>query len=61
MIRSQSTTDTRIFSEQISRSCLTQGNAIERLEANSWHPRLRCMTVGDPELGSKVGTWAKNE
>jgi hypothetical protein len=40
-IRINRTTDTRIFSEQISRPCVTQGNAIERLEADSWHRRLR--------------------
>ena len=51
-----STTDTRIFSEQISRSSVTQGNATDHLEVNSRPGRLPRVTVGDPGLGTKMGT-----
>jgi hypothetical protein len=53
---SQSTTDTRIFSEQISRSNVTQVNPTERIAADSWDGRLPRITVGDPGLGTELGT-----
>jgi hypothetical protein len=53
---SQSTTDTRIFSEQISRSNVTPVNPTERIATDSWDGRLPGITVGDPALGTELGT-----
>ena len=50
------TIDTRIFSEQISKLNVTQGNAIERLAADLRPGRCSWVTVGDLGLGTKVGT-----
>jgi len=52
----QSITDTRNFSKQISQPYVTQGNATERLATDSYHGRLSWGLVGDPGLGTNVGT-----
>ena len=51
------TTDTRIFSEQISLSSMTQGNPRPQTVADSEHGKSPWITVGNPGLGIKVGTW----
>ncbi len=49
-------TNARIFSPRVLQSYVTQGNATERIAADSWHSKLPWVTVGDPGLGTKVGT-----
>jgi hypothetical protein len=52
--------DTRIFSEQISQSSVTQGNPRVRNVTDFRPSRFSWVTVGDPGLGTKGGTWGMN-
>ena len=56
LIRVNRTTDTRIFSERISRSSITQANSRARNAVNSDSGRCSSVAPDDPCLGTKVGT-----
>jgi hypothetical protein len=56
LVLSYSVRDTRIFSPRVLQPRVTQGNATERIAADSGHSKLPWVTVGDPGLGTKVGT-----
>ncbi len=56
MVARGGTTDTRIFSEQISRSSMTQDNPRARFTVISWSVRLPLVALGNRKLGTKAGT-----